>query len=103
MMFYRANMVLLLVVLFTASLLYADGDVGYQEARRLTQSGKIVPLTELLRKIQAERPGRVIEVELERHGQTFLYEIEILDEQGLVWEYKLDAVNGELLELELED
>ncbi|MET0072810.1 MAG: PepSY domain-containing protein [Candidatus Thiodiazotropha lotti] len=62
-----------------------------------------MPLTDLLRKIQAERPGRVIEVELERHGQTFLYEIEILDEQGMVWEYKLDAVNGELLELELED
>ena len=97
------NMALLLLVSLTTTLLYADEDVGYQEVRRLTQSGKIVPLTELLRNIQAEKPGRVIEVELERKGQAYVYEIEILDEQGVVWEYKLDAVSGEILELELED
>jgi uncharacterized membrane protein YkoI len=62
-----------------------------------------VPLTELLRAIQAEKPGQVIEVELEQKGLTYLYEIEILDEKGVVWEYKLDAVSGEILELELED
>ncbi|MCG7898545.1 MAG: PepSY domain-containing protein [Candidatus Thiodiazotropha lotti] len=96
-------MVLLLVALMIAIPLFADGDVDYQDVRRLTQSGKILPLTELLRRIQASKPGRVIEVELERKGKAYIYEIEILDELGVVWEYKLDAVNGEILELELED
>jgi uncharacterized membrane protein YkoI len=91
------------VVSITATLIYADGDVGYQEVRRLNGSGKLLPLTELLKIIQAEKRGRVIEVELERRGESYFYEIEILDESGVVWEYELDAVNGEILELELED
>ncbi|MEJ2620596.1 MAG: PepSY domain-containing protein [Candidatus Thiodiazotropha sp.] len=85
------------------TLLYAEGGVEYQQVRRLTESGKIVPLTELLRIIQREKPGRVIEVELERKGQAYLYEIEILDEKGVVWEYKLNAINGEILQREQED
>jgi uncharacterized membrane protein YkoI len=97
------SLISLLAILLATTLLYADGDVGYQEVRRLTESGKILPLAELLRIIQLEKPGRVIEVELERKGQAYLYEIEILDEKGVVWEYKLDAVNGTILERELED
>jgi uncharacterized membrane protein YkoI len=102
-MFRRFSLIMMLAISMDSTLLYADGDVGYQEVRRLTESGKIVPLTELLRIIQLEKPGRVIEVELERKGQAYLYEIEILDEKGVVWEYKLDAVNGVILERELED
>ncbi|MBW9256365.1 MAG: PepSY domain-containing protein [Candidatus Thiodiazotropha sp. (ex. Lucinisca nassula)] len=102
-MVQSVKIVFLLAVLLTVSQLFADGDVDHQEVRRLTQSGKILPLTELLTSIQESRPGRVIEVELERKGRVYLYEIEMLDDQGVVWEYKLDAVTGEILELEVED
>ncbi|MBW9268499.1 MAG: PepSY domain-containing protein [Candidatus Thiodiazotropha sp. (ex. Lucinisca nassula)] len=102
-MVQSVKIVFLLAVLLTVSRLFADGDVDHQEVRRLTQSGKILPLTELLTSIQESRPGRVIEVELERKGRVYLYEIEMLDDQGVVWEYKLDAVTGEILELEVED
>ncbi|MCG7934808.1 MAG: PepSY domain-containing protein [Candidatus Thiodiazotropha taylori] len=102
-MLQSVKTVFLVAVVLTVSQLFADGDVDHQEVRRLTQSGKILPLTELLRSVQENRPGRVIEVELERKGRLYLYEIEILDDQGVVWEYKLDAVTGDILELEVED
>lgn len=81
----------------------AMADEGHQEARRLTESGEILPLEDLMQSIEAEQPGRILEVELERDDGRYLYEIEILDPQGAVWEFKLDATSGEILERELED
>lgn len=78
-------------------------DVGYKEARRLTESGAILPLGTLLPKIQAQQPGTILELELERHKKRYIYEFEILDEQGAVWEFKMDAATGEILKRELED
>ncbi|MCU7931321.1 MAG: PepSY domain-containing protein [Candidatus Thiodiazotropha sp. (ex Codakia rugifera)] len=85
----------------TTALLLADE--GYQEARQLTESGRILPLQELLQVIQAEQSGRVLEVEFEHEDGLYLYEIEILDKQGAVWEFKVDAASGEILKRELED
>jgi uncharacterized membrane protein YkoI len=97
------TIILLTTALSSASLLMADEEENYQEARRLTRSGQILPLQDLLKNIQSERQGRVLEVELERKGSRYIYEIEILDEQGVVWEYKIDAVSGRILKRELED
>jgi uncharacterized membrane protein YkoI len=81
----------------------ASEEGNYQQARRLTQSGEILPLQDLLKKIQSERKGRVLEVELEHKESRYVYEIEMLDEQGMVWEYKIDALSGKILKRELED
>jgi uncharacterized membrane protein YkoI len=91
----------LTMTLVISTLLLADE--GYEEARRLTESGAILPLEELMPAIQAEQPGRILELELERERGRILYEIEILDEQGAVWEFKVDATTGEILQRELED
>ena len=100
----RIFLVFLLLSAFTAtSLIQADEAETYQEARRLSQSGQILPLQELLQIIQSEQEGRVLELEFEREGGRYLYEIEILDDRGAVWEFKVDAVSGEILERELED
>lgn len=80
-----------------------SAEEGYQQARRLTEAGDILSLQTLLQTIQAEQPGRVLEVEFEREGKRYLYEIEILDRQGAVWEFKIDASSGEIVERELED
>jgi uncharacterized membrane protein YkoI len=84
-----------------ATLVVADED--HQEARRLTESGEILPLENLIQSIKAKQPGRILEVELERDDGLYLYEIEILDQQGAVWEFKLDATSGEILQRERED
>ncbi|MES9971641.1 MAG: PepSY domain-containing protein [Candidatus Thiodiazotropha sp.] len=76
---------------------------GYEEARRLTESGAILSLEEIMPLIQGQQPGRILELELERERGRYLYELELLDERGAVWEFKIDAATGEILERELED
>jgi uncharacterized membrane protein YkoI len=97
----KAVTALLMMALVISTLLLADE--GYEEARRLTESGAILPLEELLPTIQAEQAGRILELELERESGRYLYEIEILDEKGAVWEFKVDAATGEIVERKLED
>lgn len=74
-----------------------------EAARQLLQSGEILELETILQKARAIQPGRVLEVEFEAKKQRYVYEIEILDEAGVVHELKLDATNGELLKIERED
>jgi uncharacterized membrane protein YkoI len=52
---------------------------------------------------RAAKPGEIIETELEREQGRYVYEVEILDSAGQVWEVKLDARTGELLEIEHDD
>jgi uncharacterized membrane protein YkoI len=80
---------------------FADDD--HEKARRLKEAGSILPLQEVVKKAQAEHPGRVIEVELDDDDGRHIYEIELLDEQGEVWEFKFDAATGDLIKRERED
>ena len=45
----------------------------------------------------------MLETELEQKRGGYIYEVEMLDDNGEVWELKFDAASGELLEQELED
>jgi len=81
----------------------AGSEIDHDEARRLRQTGGILPLTEILNTARTTHPGRVIEVELERERGRYIYEIELLDVDGQVWELKFDGASGDLLEKELED
>jgi len=81
----------------------APADDSYREARRLAAEGEIQPLASILERIQTEQPGGILEVELDRKRGRMIYEIEILDKQGTVWELKVDAVSGEILKREAED
>lgn len=78
-------------------------DDSHLEARDLAREGKILPLQQILEHLEKIQPGQILELELERKRGLLIYEIELLDEQGTVWEFKLDAASGEILERELED
>ena len=85
-----------------AGLLWAAGAAlgggrDHDDARALREQGAVVPLEEILRAATAQRPGRVVDVELERKGDAYVYEIELLDAAGEVWELKYDARTGALL------
>lgn len=85
---------LLLVAGLTVAMpLAADHD----EARKLKEAGEILPLETVLQNARALHPGQVLEVELEDKRSGYIYEVELLDEQGRVWEMKFDAHTGELL------
>lgn len=91
-----------LIAVLVANPVMAD-DVSHSEARKLRESGMILPLETIIEKAKTYRKGEVIDTELERDDGMLVYEIEILDEQGRVWELEFDATNGDLLELELDD
>ena len=83
--------------------LYADDD--HDEAKRLFESGKILALEVILKKAREVQPGKVLEVEFEfenKNGNS-VYEIELLNTNGIVFELKFDAKTGELLSTKEED
>ncbi len=77
-------------------------DEDRQRAAELLKEGAIQPLESVLDRARALHPGRVIEVELESERGRHFYEVELLDEDGRVWELKFDATSGELVEEERE-
>jgi uncharacterized membrane protein YkoI len=80
----------------------APGD-SYMDARRLAREGRILSLEQIVERIQQIQPGQILEVEFDVDHQRMIYELEILDVRGTVWELKVDAVTGEIIEQELED
>lgn len=81
--------------------LYADDD--HDEAKRLFESGKILALEVILKKAREVQPGKVLEVEFENKNGNSVYEIELLNTNGIVFELKFDAKTGELLSTKEED
>lgn len=76
----------------------ADHEAAYELARE----GRILPLEQILEQQRRDRPGRVLEVELEHEDERMVYELELLDADGRVWEIYYDAVSGRLLESQAE-
>ena len=76
----------------------ADGD--QVEARRLREAGQILPLEAIVERAKAAHPGKLLDSELDREDGRYVYELELLDEQGVVWELTYDAATGALLERE---
>jgi uncharacterized membrane protein YkoI len=71
--------------------------------RALSQRGDILPLEKIAERARAEKRGKLIDIELEQKKGIWVYEAEILDDAGRVWELKLDARTGELLKMEQDD
>ncbi|HBX54038.1 PepSY domain-containing protein [Pseudomonas sp. UBA2684] len=98
---YRALLLLVLIALaFTAS----ARDLDQDEALRLRREGVILPLEQLMRPALQRYPGAtLLEAELEEEDDIFVYEVELLTEQGVVRELELDARDGRILKDEVDD
>ena len=94
---------LFLLLLMLSSITGSLADDDHMEARRLVETGSILPFEQILDTVQKRWRGRILEVELERKWGAYVYEIELLDEQGSVWEMKIDAATGKFLKTEQED
>jgi uncharacterized membrane protein YkoI len=68
--------------------------VSPDRIRALVERGEILPLEEILKRNQSGIGGRVIEIELEREKEAYLYEIKILRPDGRYRELKIDARTG---------
>ena len=93
--------VALVLALASGAPLRADDD--HELARRLLSEGRILPLTEVIARVQAEVPGEILEVEFEDEDGTYVYEIKILRPDGRVQEVETDPVTGKILKIEDDD
>ncbi len=91
-------LLMMLALLFTPAM----SDDDQSRAIELLQQGEILPLEDILVISRQEIDGHILEVELEQERGEIIYEIEMLDQQGRVWELKIDATNGEILKRERE-
>ena len=91
----------LVLTLVMNGMALAEND--HREPRRLMDAGEILPLQQIIDRIVKENDGRLLEAGLEHEQGRYIYEIELLGKRGRVWEFKLDAATGEVLERELED
>ena len=66
-------------------------------ARTAVESGQVLPLKTVLAHLERQRPGNVLEVELERKGSGWVYEIKQLEAGGQLARIKLDAKTGQIL------
>jgi uncharacterized membrane protein YkoI len=67
------------------------------------EAGAILSLEQILQTARQQHAGRVLETELEERRGGMVYEVEILDANGEVWEMRFDARSGEMLVEEQED
>lgn len=87
------------VVLLAGGLILgiADADADHDRARRLKEAGDILPLERILQEARKVHTGHILEAELDAERGDYIYEVEMLDDQGLVQKMKFDAKTGELL------
>jgi len=78
-------------------------DLDQAQARELLSQGRIAPLSNIIEKAQKIHQGKLLEVELKQKSRRYIYEIELLDKNGIVWEMYFDAKTAELLKVEKED
>ncbi|BBP58456.1 PepSY domain-containing protein [Pseudomonas bijieensis] len=93
----RAHSRWALVLLAFCSLAVAR-DLDQDEALQLRQQGVILPLEQLLQQALDLHPGaKLLEAELEEKHGVYIYEVELLDTDGVVRELDLEAATGRLL------
>jgi len=95
-------------LIFITSLLvlpaaWAGSEIEQDEAQALRQQGAILPLEKIISAAQHFHKGRIMEVELKHKHSRYVYEIELVDQSGKVWELKIDASDASLISQERDD
>jgi uncharacterized membrane protein YkoI len=75
----------------------AIADSDHDRARRAVEQGLILPLKDILVRLQQAYPGQVLKAELDDEDGIVVYELKILGGDGRVIEVVYDARTGELL------
>ncbi|MBI5040500.1 MAG: PepSY domain-containing protein [Gammaproteobacteria bacterium] len=76
----------------------------HDDARKLSKSGTIVPLEQITAQVRS-RPDikDLLEVELESDADDYYYEVEVVDDGGVVRKLRYDATTGELIDESVDD
>jgi uncharacterized iron-regulated membrane protein len=70
---------------------HADERKDHDRARAALKAGEILPLQDVLDRVQRSHPGEVLEVELEREDGRWIYELKLLQSGGRLLRLDVDA------------
>lgn len=73
--------------------------LDHDRARQALAAGEVLPLRTILERVEREHPGQVMEVELERRDEGWIYEIKLLRAGGELSKLKVDARDGRILDV----
>lgn len=93
----------LVMVANTFNLARADSDYDAEQLQQLVKSKQLIPLEQLLLQHRDSLQGRIVDVELERENQRWVYEIKVLTERGRRREFYFDGTTGAPLSHEEEE
>jgi uncharacterized membrane protein YkoI len=91
-------MAVLLAAVLTAPAARADDRRDHERARAAVQAGEVLPLPELLQRLQRTHPGQVLELELEREDGRWIYEVRLLQPGGQLLKLEVDAATAQVLQ-----
>ena len=94
----RRFMPLFALLLALSSTAFADDSEDHDRARQALEAGEILPLKAVLEKVSADTPGSVLEVELDRRHDRWVYEIKLLRQGGSVIKLWVDASDGAVID-----
>lgn len=76
----------------------AVADEDSKHAKRLQDAGTILPLETIIKKTTELYPGgRVVETDFDDDFNRHVYEVEIVDAEGVVWDMDIDATTGDVI------
>ena len=78
-------------------------DAVTPDVAELLRSGELLSQEAIIKRATEQHPGKVTEVELERKDGRYVYEIDIVGENGTKTEFSLDAKSGETLSSKIDD
>ena len=90
--------VLAAILIHPAGGIRAADDDDQERARRALEAGEILPLDQILQVVQQSYAGSVVELELHRQDGRWVYEVELLADDGRLLELRIDAKTRQLLQ-----
>lgn len=103
----RAVLVGFTGVVLAAAGARADGGRGHRDARDdhdaardALERGEVLPLGDILDRVQDQLPGRILKVEFERDDGVWVYEFTLLRSDGRRVEVYVDAATATILSQE---
>jgi uncharacterized membrane protein YkoI len=89
----------LILALSMSGIVRADNAGDHDRARQALEAGEILPLRTILENIERDYPGQIMEVELDRKAEGWVYEIKLLRKGGELTKLKVDARNGKVVDI----
>lgn len=73
------------------------GGGDQDRARDAYRSGDVLPLSQILRSVRRQYPGKLLDANLARRGGGYVYVIKLLDDANRVRLIQVDAQSGRVL------